>query len=55
MNLWSQKSFKLKSRKKGCYLVTDEIIYPIAEELKNYSIGMCNVFLKHTSAGLALC
>lgn len=52
---WFQRSFNLKSRKKGCYLITDEIMYPIREELKSFKVGLCNIFLPHTSAGLALC
>ena len=52
---WAQKTFKLKSRKRGCYLITDEILTPIQEELKAFKMGLCNIFLHHTSAGLALC
>lgn len=52
---WAQKTFKLKSRKRGCYLITDEILAPIQEELKAFKMGLCNIFLHHTSAGLALC
>ncbi len=51
---WFQKTFSLKSRKRGCYLITDEVISPIAAELKTFKMGLCNVFLPHTSAGLAL-
>lgn len=50
---WFQKSFKLKTRSRGCYLVTDEVLANIPE-LKNYKIGMINLFLQHTSAGLTL-
>jgi secondary thiamine-phosphate synthase enzyme len=52
---WFQKTFKLKPRKKGCYLITDEIVQTFREELKTIKVGLCNVFLPHTSAGLALC
>lgn len=50
---WFQKTFKLKTRSKGCYLVTDEVLANIPE-LKDYKIGMINLFLQHTSAGLTL-
>lgn len=53
--IWFQRHFKLKSRKRGCYLITDEVLSPISEELKKIKVGLCNVFLPHTSAGLALC
>ena len=52
---WFQRTFKLKSRKRGCYLITDEILAPIHEALSTFKMGLCNIFLHHTSAGLALC
>lgn len=51
---WFQKSFDLKSRKSGCYLITDEILEHISPELKKVEIGLCHLFLPHTSAGLSL-
>ncbi|OMH79115.1 UPF0047 protein [Zancudomyces culisetae] len=51
---WSQVSFALQPRKKGCYLVTNEIVNKINPQLKDYKIGMANIFLQHTSASLTL-
>ncbi|ODV97851.1 hypothetical protein PACTADRAFT_47699 [Pachysolen tannophilus NRRL Y-2460] len=50
---WEQKTFKLKTRTKGCYLVTDEIVANLPE-LKHYKVGTLNLFMQHTSAALSL-
>lgn len=54
MTEWYQKTITLKSRKRGCYLITDEVVGSIFEDLKKYKIGMCNMFILHTSAGLSI-
>ncbi|ANB14217.1 hypothetical protein AWJ20_5178 [Sugiyamaella lignohabitans] len=51
---WSQKSFKFASRSQGCYLVTDEVYDNIGSLISEYEVGMVNIFLQHTSAGLTL-
>lgn len=50
---WIQKEIRLKSQKRGFHLVTDEILGQITE-LSKISIGMLNVFIKHTSASLTI-
>ena len=52
--VWFQKTIQLKSRAQGCYLITDEILEIVGPEIKQIETGMCNFFLVHTSAGLAL-
>lgn len=51
--MWLQKEFTLRSRNKGFHLITDEILSNIPE-LKQISIGLINILLKHTSAALTL-
>ncbi|KAJ1643526.1 hypothetical protein J3B02_002447 [Coemansia erecta] len=51
---WSQITHTFPARSQGSYLVTSEIERAISSELKNYKIGMCNLFLQHTSASLCL-
>lgn len=51
--MWFQKELKLKQRTRGFHLVTDEILQQIPE-IRQLSIGMCNVFIQHTSAGLTI-
>ena len=63
MNLQDQKSncnivFIQKeisiSKKRGCHVVTDEILNILSPELKNIKIGTMNLFLKHTSASIII-
>jgi secondary thiamine-phosphate synthase enzyme len=50
---FSQNTIKLSSRSRGCYLITDEITNSLPD-LKFYKVGLLNLFLQHTSAGLTL-
>ena len=49
-----QKTIHLGSRKKGCYIITDEILKEISNDLKNINCGTINLFLMHTSAALTV-
>ena len=51
--MWIQKEIRLKSRSRGFHLVTDEIVAQLPE-LREISIGLLHVFIKHTSAALTL-
>lgn len=51
---WAQQSFTLKAQGQGCHLVTDEVLKEIGPNLKQFKVGMCNIFLLHSSAGLTL-
>jgi len=48
-----QKEFYLKPRPKGFHLITNEILQEISE-LKKFSSGIANIFIKHTSASLTI-
>ncbi|PQE18953.1 binding 1 protein [Rutstroemia sp. NJR-2017a BVV2] len=50
---WSQKTISLPSKSKGAYLVTDHIVTSIPE-IKNYKVGLLNLFVQHTSCALSL-
>ncbi|CAO0790669.1 unnamed protein product [Mucor circinelloides] len=50
---WVQKEIRLNERRRGCHLVHKEIVGQLPE-LKNYKVGMANVFLQHTSASLMI-
>lgn len=47
----SQSEFVLQSRKRGFHLVTDEIVRNLPDLP---SVGLLNLFIKHTSAALAI-
>ena len=46
-----QVEFRLESRRRGCHLITEEILRHLPE-LPN--IGMLNLFVKHTSCALTI-
>ncbi|GAN10022.1 UPF0047 protein C4A8.02c-like isoform X2 [Mucor ambiguus] len=47
------RASNISRKKKGCHLVHKEIVGQLPE-LKNFKIGMANVFLQHTSASLMI-
>lgn len=51
--MWIQKEIRLKSRQRGFHLITDELLRGLPE-LRNFKIGMMNIFIMHTSASLTL-
>ena len=50
---WIQKEITLGAKGRGFHLVTDEIISQLPE-LDGYRVGIAHIFIKHTSASLAL-
>lgn len=48
-----QKEIKLKARSRGFHLITDEILGQFSD-IQNIETGFLQVFIKHTSAGLAI-
>jgi secondary thiamine-phosphate synthase enzyme len=51
--MWIQKEVTLKSRTRGFHLITDELLRALPE-LRDFKIGMLNVFILHTSASLTI-
>ena len=51
--MWLQKEISLKPRARGFHLITDELLRELPE-LRNFKVGMMNVFIQHTSASLTL-
>ena len=50
---WIQKEIIIQSNHRGFSLITDEIIQNLPE-IKQYKIGILNLFIKHTSASLTI-
>jgi len=50
---WLQKSFTLPQSSRGSYLVTDHVVHNLPE-LKDYKVGLLNLFVQHTSCALSL-
>jgi secondary thiamine-phosphate synthase enzyme len=53
MMAWFQREIVLRPRSRGFHLVTDEILRE-APEIGGIRIGLAHVFIKHTSAALAI-
>lgn len=51
--MWLQKEIRLKPKARGFHLVTDELLRELPE-LRNFKIGMMNIFILHTSASLTI-
>jgi secondary thiamine-phosphate synthase enzyme len=51
--MWMQKEIRLQAKPRGFHLVTDELLRQLPE-LRDFNIGMMNVFILHTSASLTL-
>ncbi|CEJ59894.1 Putative UPF0047 domain protein [Penicillium brasilianum] len=50
---WFQKNFTLPSRSRGSYLITDTVLAELPE-IRDYKVGMLNLFVQHTSCALSL-
>ena len=50
---WVQRVIKLPSRRRGCHLVTDEVIR-LVPEISTFEVGIAHFFIQHTSASLTL-
>ncbi len=51
--MWIQKEITLPPKPRGVHLVTTELIKQVAE-IKQIEVGLLHLFIKHTSASLAL-
>ncbi|RWS12066.1 UPF0047 protein YjbQ-like protein [Dinothrombium tinctorium] len=52
-NAWFQKKINLRPAKRGCHLVTDDVVQSV-QELSKFKVGLFNVQIQHTSASLML-
>ncbi len=50
---WYQKEIVLNSKKRGFHLITSELLNQLPE-IKNISMGILYIFIKHTSASLTI-
>lgn len=53
MGSWFQKQFTLPSKSRGSYLITEHVVSSLPE-LKQYKVGLLNLFIQHTSCALSL-
>ena len=50
---WFQKTLTLPARSRGSYLITDSIVSQLPE-IKDYKVGLLNLFVQHTSCALSM-
>lgn len=48
-----QQPLRLKARKRGFHLITTEVLQ-VLPQLREMKVGMCQVFIQHTSASLTI-
>ena len=51
--MWIQKKISLTPRSRGFHIITDNILENIPE-LKDFKVGILQLFIKHTSASLTI-
>ena len=51
--MWTQREFALEPRPRGFHLVTREVQRALPE-LSELEVGLCHLFIRHTSAALTL-
>lgn len=51
--MWLQREISLRARPRGFHLVTEEVVGELPE-IRDLSIGLCHLFMRHTSASLTL-
>lgn len=51
--MWLQKEICLKPKARGFHLITEEVLRELPE-LRDFGVGMMNLFILHTSASLTL-
>lgn len=52
--MWFQHSISITAPSRGCHLITNDILKTIGPDLQKIDIGMCNLFVQHTSASLTI-
>ena len=52
--VWFQHEISLTAPSRGCHLVTNDILKTIGSDVSKIQIGMCNLFIQHTSASLTV-
>lgn len=50
--IWVQKTIQLSQKSRGCHLVHNEILKLVS--IDHIKTGLCQIFIQHTSASLAL-
>ena len=52
--MWDQLEIRLDPRPRGVHLVTGEVLAALEDALGRYAVGLCQLFILHTSASLTV-
>lgn len=52
--LWFQHRITITAPHRGCHLITNDILKTCQTDLSKIHIGLCNIFVQHTSASLSI-
>ena len=52
--LWFQHAISITAPSRGCHLITHDIHKAIRNDLSQIQIGLCHLFIQHTSASLTI-
>jgi secondary thiamine-phosphate synthase enzyme len=52
--MWYQHQISVTAPSRGSHLITDQILKAAGPDLKHIKVGMCNLFVQHTSASLTI-
>lgn len=51
--MWHQTEIQLSAKSRGYHIITDEVLNQVPE-IKQISMGIAHIFIKHTSASLTI-
>ena len=51
---WFQHELSITAPSRGCHLITNDVMKVISKDLSSIKVGMCNLFVQHTSASLTI-
>jgi hypothetical protein len=51
---WFQHEVTITAPSRGCHLITKDIEKAISSDISQLKIGLCNLFIQHTSASLTI-
>lgn len=51
---WFQHEISITAPSRGCHLITGDVQKAISKDLSQIDIGLCNLFVQHTSASLTI-
>ena len=52
--MWFQKEISITAPSRGCHLISHEISKAVGDDLRKIDVGLCNLFVQHTSASLTI-